>query len=113
MVPVSAPGSLGASPVQLAGTCSMHLRWTLKRQSRHWRPCLNRPRSNLRQWWQTVGFVYEWTTNVCGILMRVAISFSTQMGRPALIDERPERCTLGLVLVDEPLFDTLYTPRNE
>lgn len=88
----------------------MHLRWALKRQSRHCRPCLNRPRSSLRQWWHTVGFVYECTTNVCGILIRVAISFSTQMGRPALMDARPERCTFGLVLVLDGVFDTLCMP---
>ena len=56
-IPVSTPGSLGASPVHVLGMLSLHLRWTLKRQSRHWRPCLKSPLRSLRQKWHTVGFV--------------------------------------------------------
>jgi len=68
---------------------------------------LKRPFKSLRQKWHTVGFVYECTTNVCGILMRPAISFSIQNGLPALIDERPCFCMLGLVLPLEGVFETL------
>ena len=106
-IPVSTPGSLGASPVHVLGMLSLHLRWTLKRQSRHWRPCLKSPLRSLRQKWHTVGFVYEWTTNVCGILMRPAISFSIQKGRPALMEGRPCFWILGLVLPLDGLLDTL------
>jgi len=107
-IPDSPPGSFGASPVQVLGIWSLHLRCTLKRQSRHCRPCLKSPLSSFLQWWQTVGFVYEWTTNVCGILIRPAISFSIQNGRPALIDGRPCFWILGLVLPLDGLFETLY-----
>ncbi len=106
-IPVSTPGSLGASPVHVLGMLSLHLRWTLKRQSRHWRPCLKSPLRSLRQKWHTVGFVYEWTTNVCGILIRPAISFSIQKGRPALMEGRPCFWILGLVLPLDGLLDTL------
>jgi hypothetical protein len=107
-IPDSPPGSFGASPVQLLGIWSLHLRCTLKRQSRHCRPCLKSPLSSFLQWWQTVGFVYEWTTNVWGIFIRPAISFSIQNGRPALIDGRPCFWMLGLVLPLDGLFETLW-----
>lgn len=58
---------------QSFGTNSMHFLWTLYWQSLHCNPCLNKPRRSFLQYWHTVGLVYVWTWNVCGILTREVV----------------------------------------
>lgn len=85
--------SFGASPGQSFGILSMHFLWILNLQSLHCKPCLKRPLRSFLQCWQTVGSLYEWTTNVCGTRIRSANSFSTHTGRPD--------CTELVVELDE------------
>lgn len=87
--------SLGASPEQSMGTFSIHFLWMLNLQSLHWRPCLKSPFNSFLQCWQTVGILYEWTTNEWGTRIRPANSRSTHAGRPITEEPDDRRSRLG------------------